>query len=214
MLRISSKLLFYIALLIACMANVAAQSVAKVAASPAAVTGGKKVNGFIRLTAAAPAGGAVVMLSSDNAAATVPASVTVPAHRRTAGFLIKTSAVAADTVANITATVGSSSQTAKLTIRAAALVAVEIEDDDAAVTGGATLTGFVMLKGFAPVGDAVVSLASDNAALTVPATVTIPAGARRAKFTVTTTAVTADTTVTVTATLNGVSVTTTVDLSP
>ena len=57
------------------------------------------------LGAAAPAGGAVVTLTSSNInAATVPASVTVAANATTATFAITTKAVTAVTAVTITAT--------------------------------------------------------------------------------------------------------------
>ena len=60
-----------------------------VTVNPTQVVGGTPVTGTVRLTAAAPSGGFVVALSSDDpAAATVPASVTVPAGATSANFPI------------------------------------------------------------------------------------------------------------------------------
>jgi CARDB len=73
----------------------------------------------LTLSAAAPAGGAVVTLSSSNpAAARVPASVTVPAGQGFAAFNVTTFSVAADTAVTITGTYGVS-QTATITVLAA-----------------------------------------------------------------------------------------------
>jgi hypothetical protein len=83
------------------------------------VTGGATLQVSLTLSAAAPAGGAVVTLSSSNpAAARVPASVTVPAGQGFATFTVTTSAVAADTSVTITGTYGVS-QTATITVLAA-----------------------------------------------------------------------------------------------
>ena len=69
--------------------------------NPATVTGGADSTGKVTLTAAAPAGGAVVTLTSSNTnAATVPASVTVAAGATTATFAITTNAVTAGTSRN------------------------------------------------------------------------------------------------------------------
>lgn len=69
------------------------------------------------------------------------------------------------------------------------------------VTGGQTLTGTVLLNPAVPEGESVViNLKTNNTAVaTVPASVTVPAGAESATFPITTTTVTAKTRVTVTA---------------
>lgn len=61
--------------------------------NPEQVTAGSTSTGTVRLTGAAPAGGATVTLRSDNSVAAVPASVTVPAGATSATFTISTSAV-------------------------------------------------------------------------------------------------------------------------
>ncbi|MFL6199924.1 MAG: hypothetical protein ACJ76J_12150 [Thermoanaerobaculia bacterium] len=71
--------------------------------------------------------------------------------------------------------------------------------------GCKTSTGQVTLTGPAPAGGAVVALANTNPAAGVPASVTVPAGATTAKFTITGVTVTANQTGTVTASYGGVS---------
>ncbi|HVI71269.1 MAG TPA: hypothetical protein VM656_07270, partial [Pyrinomonadaceae bacterium] len=67
----------------------------------------------------------------------------------------------------------------------------------------------------APSGGAVVTLSSANTAVaSVPASVTLAAGASSATFSVNTSAVTANTSVTITATYSGVSRTTTLTVTP
>lgn len=89
--------------------------------SPTSVTGGNPSTGTVTLTTAAPAGGAAVALSSSNtAAATVPASVTVPAGSTSATFTVSTSSVGANTPATISASYGGVSRTAILTVNAPA----------------------------------------------------------------------------------------------
>lgn len=62
--------------------------------TPSTVVGGNAVLGTVNLTAAAPAGGAIVTVQSSNPAiATTPASVTVPAGSQSATFSIATIAV-------------------------------------------------------------------------------------------------------------------------
>jgi len=68
-----------------------------------------------------------------------------------------------------------------------------------------TSTGTVTLNAPAPAGGAVVTLSDNSAACNRPATVTIPAGATSATFTVTTGLVVITTTCTVTGTYQGTS---------
>ena len=73
------------------------------------------------------------------------------------------------------------------------------------VTGGTSSTGTITLTAAAPTGGAVVGLASSHTStVTVPTSITVPAGATSAKFTAATSAVGASTMVTVSATYNGV----------
>ena len=71
------------------------------------------------------------------------------------------------------------------------------------VAGGSTVTGTVLLSAAAPVGGGVISLFSASGAASVPASVTIPAGALSATFSVATTPVTASQTVTISALYGG-----------
>ncbi len=66
------------------------------------------------------------------------------------------------------------------------------------VSGGTPLTGILTLTGLAPAGGAIVTIASSNAAVTVPASVTIPEGSNNLSFAITTTAVAGSTTITAT----------------
>lgn len=111
-------------------------AVSAVSVNPASVTGGSPATGTVTLTAAAPAGGASVTLSSSRAAATVPASVTVAAGATTATFTVSTTTVSAATTASITATYGGASRTATLTVNApAALVCTSCHGTSGPTTG-------------------------------------------------------------------------------
>src|SRR5271166_642383 len=159
-------------------------TVSSVSVSPASVLGGNTSTGTVTLNAPAPAGGAVVTLSSgNNAAAQVPASVTVAANATTATFTVTTSPVAGNTSLTISATYGTT-QTASFTVTAAVLSSVAV--NPTSVLGGTSSTGMVTLNGPAPAGGAVVTLSSSNtAAAQVPASVTVAANATSATFTVT-----------------------------
>src|SRR5262249_50717586 len=70
--------------------NPAAAALVGVSVNPTAVTGNAGSTGTVTLTRAAPAGGAVVTLTSSNAAATVPGTVTVAAGATTKTFPVTT----------------------------------------------------------------------------------------------------------------------------
>src|SRR5205085_9104003 len=109
-----------------------------------------------------------------------------------------TRAVTTVTQANITAACVGGSRIVTLTLNPP-LVGVTV--NPAVVVGGVGSTGTVTLGAAPPAGGAVVTLASSNLnAATVPASVTVAAGATIATFAVTTKAVTAATAVTLTAT--------------
>jgi hypothetical protein len=71
--------------------------------SSTAVPGQAQPTATVTLTAAAPAGGAVIRLESESATARVPSSVTVAAGQTTATFVVDTSTVDARTDVVITA---------------------------------------------------------------------------------------------------------------
>jgi hypothetical protein len=85
--------------------------------SPASVTGGDPSQGTVTLTSAAPSGGAVVALSSSNtAAATLPANVTVAAGSSSATFSVSTREVSASASATISGSYGGTIGSATLTV--------------------------------------------------------------------------------------------------
>lgn len=88
----------------------------------ASTVGGTAVQGTVTLSANAPSGGAVVTLSSNNAAATVPGSVTVPSGSTSASFTVNTTAVTATTSVTISGTFGAT-RTATLNVTPPALAA-------------------------------------------------------------------------------------------
>lgn len=181
---------------------------AKFDVDPSTVRGGLNARGEVVLNDVAPTGGIVVTLSSSDPSATVPATVTIPEGSARAHFQITTIAVTAVTPVTLTATDPSGTAlTATLTVNPVELVYIDV--DPQSLKGGRSAHGTVMLDGPAPAGGVVVTLSSDNSAVTVPATVTVEAGKRMVSFAVTTTAVTSRTVVTLTATdPSGKSVTT------
>lgn len=92
--------------------------------SSSSVEGQAEPTGTIRLTGAAPSGGAVVrMESKDTDIVKVPATVTVPAGATSASFTIDTATVPTRQVVELTATYLTVSRSVMLTVRAPALEA-------------------------------------------------------------------------------------------
>ncbi|MBZ5723524.1 MAG: tandem-95 repeat protein [Acidobacteriia bacterium] len=103
--------------------------VSSVTLNPSILTGGSPSQGAILLTGPAPGSGTVVSLQSSNpAVAAVPPGVTVPAGSTTASFTVITTAVAALSRVTITASYGSSSQNATLTLYPVGSQALFIDD--------------------------------------------------------------------------------------
>src|SRR5262249_7178203 len=79
------------------------ESLTSLTLNPASVAGGSPSTGTATLDNAAPSGGAVVNLSSDNTgAATVPSSITIGAGSTTGTFTVTTSQVSSPTTVTIT----------------------------------------------------------------------------------------------------------------
>jgi hypothetical protein len=93
-------------------------SLSSLGVAPGNVTGGTNVTGTVTLSGPAPAGGALVTLASTNPAASLPASVLVPAGLTSASFNVQTNPVTTFVTATLTATYGTipSTQTARLII--------------------------------------------------------------------------------------------------
>src|SRR5215207_10088156 len=85
--------------------------------NPTSVTGGASLQGTVTLSSAAPSGGAVVMLASNNGpVASVPPSVTVAAGATSASFTVTTTPVSVSTTVNVSATYAGLTKIATLTV--------------------------------------------------------------------------------------------------
>jgi hypothetical protein len=186
---------------------------AAVSIDPAAVLGGNPSTGMATLDLPAPAGGAVVSLSSSAPSAQVPATVTVGAGQTTATFPIATSPVVADTQATISAIYNSVTQTAVLTVAAPVPALTTVSVQPATVLGGGSSTGYVSLDYPAPAGDADISLSSSDPSVQMPATMTVETGQTTATFPVTSSPVSNDIQVTISAAYNSVIRTTTLTVT-
>ena len=157
----------------------------------------------VTLNAAAASGGFVVGLSSNNSAVTVPASVTVPAGATSTSFSATVSAVSSAQTATLTASVGNVSRTLAIQLGSAAPLLTALTCANGSMTGAGTDSCAVTLNAAAS-GGFVVGLSSNNSAVTVPASVTVPAGATSTNFSATVSAVSSAQTATLTASAGGV----------
>lgn len=150
------------------------------------------------MTAAAPAGGTTVTLSSDDTMATVPASITIAAGGTSGSFPITTKTVTADLRIRITASAGGGSLTALMRITPENSIA-SLTIDPMRITAGKTATGTVTLASTAPTGGTVVTLQSAIIDAQVPGSITIAAGSKSGTFTLETRDVSKDTEIWITA---------------
>lgn len=181
--------------------------------SPASVTGSQNSIGTVTLSGPALAGGAVVSLSSSDASATVPASLTVPQGSSSATFTIATTPVTANRNVSISASRRGLTRTATLTVLRPVLSSLTLTP--ATFPGGCkTSTGKVTLTGKAPVGGVVVTLSNANPVASMPSSVTIPSGSTSASFTITAPVVTSNQTGAVTASYGGNSLSGTLTVRP
>jgi RHS repeat-associated protein len=179
---------------------VAGPPIASIAINPSTIAGGGTATGTVALSAAAPSGGAPVLLSSDSAAATVPGQATIAAGQTEASFNVATATVTSSTTAHITANYSGTVSAVLNVVNGVSSVTIS----PTSVVGGASATGTVVLLGPAPAGGATVSLASGAPSIaTVPSTVVVSAGATAASFAITSSSVTPSIVVTITASLAG-----------
>jgi hypothetical protein len=158
----------------------------------------------VTLSEPAPPGGVVLNLASNNSAASVPATVVVPANASSAQFYVDAGSPASAQTVSVTANVdGIASSPVTVTVLPASAVIVTFPT---AATGGTTASGTVGLCRPAPTGGALVALSSSNPAVaSVEATASILQGATSAPISVSTAFTSVQTSVTITATYAGVS---------
>jgi uncharacterized protein (TIGR03790 family) len=112
---------------------------AGVGVSPGTVTAGSPATGTVFLNFNAPAGGIVVGLSSNSSAASVPATVPVPAGMTSATFNITTSSNSGGTTVTISALYAGATATATLIIGTPVLPVISGVTATAITSSGATI---------------------------------------------------------------------------
>jgi len=174
--------------------------VTQVTVPSAGVIGGLSFPVHIQINGKAPAAGATIHVSSSDARLVVPATVVVASGQTFADFTATTQQV----TANLSVTIA----TGLSGVRATGLLTILPPNATLTVSptptyAGGPVTGKITLRTPAPANGVTYSLASDNAGVSVPRTVAVPAGSSLVTFPVTIPATTTGV-AHVTATLSGV----------
>jgi hypothetical protein len=172
--------------------------------------GGNK-GGTLTLDAVAPAGGAVIALTSSDPSVVVPPStVTIPAGQAEAGFVLDFLPTTRSGQVTITATYDGTSKSVQFDFGPQYVtppIAVDLGSMSSLGTNQSA-TVSIDIATPAPAGGAVIALSSSvPSAIAVPATVTIPAGSETVTFPITNVYKGAPESVTITATYQGTSAT-------
>jgi hypothetical protein len=193
--------------------NVLPPSLNSIVLTPSTISGGARSGAIVMLNGQAPAGGAVVDLSSDSASAIPPALATIPAGSSSVSVAIPTNAVAANTLANISAGWNGASVQSQLMLTPQGQPA-SIALSPASVTGS-TGTFATVTMAAASATDQTLQISSNNAAASLTATVVlIPAGSTTGGFFINTAPVSAQTLATISVSGGGVTRSATLTLNP
>ena len=182
--------------------------------SPSSISGGAAPQGIVMLNGQAPAGGALVTLTSNSPSVSPPSSVVVAAGDFSASFPIPTSAVTANTTAAVTASYAGASAQAQVTLTA--------QQPPASLTLSPTSTTGLGGSSFATVTlaspsstDQILQVASSNPAVaSVPNGVSISAGSTTGGFNIFTSSVSTQTVVTISVSGAGVTKTANLTVNP
>ncbi len=157
----------------------------------------------VALTGAAPAGGAILSLTSDSPAVIVPSQAVVPAGATTGAISVQTGDVTANTLATITATWNGITVQTQVTVTPQGQP-VSLTLNPAVASSPAGSTGLVAVDS-APAQDETLTLTSSNPSVaSIPGEVIIPAGATTGGFGITTSVVSQATAVTISVSGGGV----------
>ena len=180
-------------------------SIKSLALNPTSLVGGQQSMGTVMLDGPAPSAGVKVALASNQALATVPASVFVSPGLTAASFAIATQAVTTQTPITITAKQGPNSLSSTLTLTLPSISNFSLKSTS--LIGGASTTGTVVLNSNAPTAGLTIGLASNQSSVTVPNSLYITGGNNIGTFTISTSASGSSVAAKITATLGATSVT-------
>ena len=179
------------------------------------VVGGGSVAATIKLTQAAPSGGAVVALqTSDAALAPVPENVKLPAGSTSATFTVATTAVTSSQKVVITATYSGIAESVTLGVSPANLPALSNWTvNPGSIAGGNSVTGTITISGPAPSPGLAVDLTTDLPfAASIPAVAVVPPGQTTYSFMIPTVKAASSQDVNITASAGNVSKTATLTI--
>ena len=193
--------------------NVLPPSLNSIVLTPSTISGGAQAGAIVMLNGQAPAGGAVVDLTSDSASAMPPALATIPAGSSSVSVAIPTNAVAANTLANISAGWNGASVQSQLMLTPQGQPA-SIALNPASVTGSAGTFATVTMAA-ASATDQTLQISSSNAAASLTSTsVLIPAGSTTGGFFINTATVSTQTLATISVSGGGITRSATLTLNP
>lgn len=150
------------------------------AVNPTSVPGGTSAIGTVTLQRATNSGWTISLSSSNPARASVPSFIVVPSGQSSANFNITTTDGLEAADVTITASRNVMQRTANLTVRPVMLESLTFEPDF--VTGGNPTTGRIVLDGPTSAPALITIENSLPSVLSVPQTVTVPAGASEVTF--------------------------------
>jgi hypothetical protein len=184
--------------------------VRSIAVAPRSIVGGRPLTGTVTLSAPAPAAGVDVLIASDTSAVVPPTSVRVTFNQTFVNFTIPTTTVNSSVDATLTATLGRSTASVKVTVVPVLVFTV----DTASITGGQHIIGTITIGDPAPAAGASIEFTSSNIQIARPGALTIPAGSTSGTFEIATSPVTTPLSAVINASYQGVTQTLTVTVLP
>ena len=189
-------------------------SLQSVSVSPSTISGGAQSSATVMLNGQAPAGGAVVSLSSNSMAVTPPPTVTVPAGSFSTFFPLQTSTVATPTTATLTASWnGASAQTVLTLLPQPQPTALTLSPTSTVGLGGSS---FATVSIASPQStDTTFQVTSSNPSVaSVPNSMIVPFGVTNGGFNIFTSQVSVQTDVTISVSGGGLTRTATLSVLP
>ena len=194
--------------------NLQPASLKSLTISPSSISGGAQPQGIVMLNGQAPAGGAVVTLSSNSPSVNPPASVVVDAGSFSVSFPISTSAVTTNTTATVTANYAGASAQGQVTLTPQSPPSsITLSPTSTTGSGGSSFATVTIASPTST--DQLLQVASSNPTVaSVPNGVTIPAGSTTGGFNIFTTAVSTQTIVAISVSGGGVTRTANLTVNP
>ena len=147
----------------------------------ASVNAGASRDLEISMNAPAPVGGLPVQINSSSAIVSVPSVVTVPKDSMKVKFAVTAQSVPTDADVSVTATTGTASKTLPLHV-VGSLRVQSFTTAAASVAAGDSTLATLVLNAPAPAAGVSLPLTCANANVTIPSSLTIPAGQTTATF--------------------------------